>query len=454
MGISISYNVSDSVLKKSNLKVADKHNERKYNLKSSEYSNSDINPEFTKFNKRLIGTKEIYKDVEKLYNSEFSDALQDYNSKQKRNDRKIYDYFENINTKKTSLYTEVIVQVGDKDYWKDKSIEEKKKMIEVFEKQLELSNEFFPNFKVVNAIIHLDETSPHMHIVGVPVSNKELALQVNEKKKKQKKQNGLDTYVCQSEIFTASNLKEFHQIFSEKSLQIFNEVYKTNEVLNDKQLHQEHLSLAEFKKVAPKIKENQKKYDELKEKSDKLEDNIKILKKEKTELDNLKVENTNLRENLKIENQKLKTVKDIKNKVIEKKGLLDKEVKVTLPKDEYNSLVAYAVKGEEFKNKLDKTLIEKDKEISSLKERVKFLERDNEEVSRELIDKTKEVRSLSSELHNYRYAKFLDKTPKINERYIEKLETIVPKETAKKLKEQATLEVNYNINDKGNEWER
>ncbi len=295
MGISVSYQVSNTILGKANLKVTDKHNERKYKLKSSEHSNSEINPEYTKFNKRLVGTKEIYKDVEKLYNTEFLKALQDYNSKQKRNDRKIYDYFEKISDSKTSLYTEVIVQIGDKDFWKTKDIEEKKKMIDVFEKQLELSNEFFPNFKVVNAIIHLDETSPHMHIVGVPVSNKELALQVNEKKKKQKKQNGLDTYVCQSEIFTAYNLKEFHQIFSEKSLQIFNEVYKTNEVLNDKQLHQEHLSLAEFKKVAPKIKENQKKYDELKEKSDKLEDNIKILKKEKTELDNLKVENTNLR---------------------------------------------------------------------------------------------------------------------------------------------------------------
>ncbi len=99
-------------------------------------------------------------------------------------------------------------------------------------------------------------------------------------------------------------------------------------------------------------------------------------------------------------------------------------------------------------------MTEKDKEISSLKERVEVLERDNEKVSRELIDKTKEVRNLSSELHNYRYAEILDKTPKINERYIEKLETIVPKETAKKLKEQATLEITYNINDKGNERER
>ena len=26
-----------------------------------------------------------------------------------------------------------------------------------------------PEFKVANAVIHFDETSPHMHIVGVPI---------------------------------------------------------------------------------------------------------------------------------------------------------------------------------------------------------------------------------------------------------------------------------------------
>ena len=29
-----------------------------------------------------------------------------------------------------------------------------------------------PNFKVASAIIHYDETSPHLHIVGVPIKYK------------------------------------------------------------------------------------------------------------------------------------------------------------------------------------------------------------------------------------------------------------------------------------------
>lgn len=349
MGISVSYQVSNSILSKANLKVADKHNERKYKLKSSEYSNSDINPEYTKFNKRLFGTKEIYKDVEKLYNTEFLEAIQDYNSKQKRNDRKIYDYFEKISESKTSLYTEVIVQIGDQKYWKNKDIEEKKKMIAVFEKQLELSNEFFPNFKVVNAIVHLDETSPHMHIIGVPVSNKNIALQVNEKKKKQKKLNGLDTYVCQSEIFTSSNLKEFHQIFSEKSLQLFNEIYQINEVLNDKKLHQQHLDLATYKRVAPIINARQKEYDKLKE-------DIEDLEKNKVKIKDL----------IEKERKKYITISDIKKNVVEKKGLLNREIKITLDQEDYNTLLAYAIEGEEKNKELEKYI----RMYSDLKEAV------------------------------------------------------------------------------------
>lgn len=349
MGISVSYQVSNSILSKANLKVADKHNERKYKLKSSEYSNSDINPEYTKFNKRLFGTKEIYKDVEKLYNTEFLEAIQDYNSKQKRNDRKIYDYFEKISESKTSLYTEVIVQIGDQKYWKNKDIEEKKKMIAVFEKQLELSNEFFPNFKVVNAVVHLDETSPHMHIIGVPVSNKDIALQVNEKKKKQKKLNGLDTYVCQSEIFTSSNLKEFHQIFSEKSLQLFNEIYQTNEVLNDKKLHQQHLDLATYKRVAPIINARQKEYDKLKE-------DIEDLEKNKVKIKDL----------IEKERKKYITISDIKKNVVEKKGLLNREIKITLDQEDYNTLLAYAIEGEEKNKELEKYI----RMYSDLKEAV------------------------------------------------------------------------------------
>ena len=42
-------------------------------------------------------------------------------------------------------------------------------MSEVFDYILECLQKLLPEFKVANAVIHFDEASPHMHVVGVPV---------------------------------------------------------------------------------------------------------------------------------------------------------------------------------------------------------------------------------------------------------------------------------------------
>lgn len=42
------------------------------------------------------------------------------------------------------------------------------KMEETFKEQILDLEEVVPNFKIANATIHFDESSPHLHIVGVP----------------------------------------------------------------------------------------------------------------------------------------------------------------------------------------------------------------------------------------------------------------------------------------------
>lgn len=42
-------------------------------------------------------------------------------------------------------------------------------MSEVFDYILECLQKLLLEFKIANAVIHLDEASPHMHVVGVPV---------------------------------------------------------------------------------------------------------------------------------------------------------------------------------------------------------------------------------------------------------------------------------------------
>ena len=350
MGISMSFNVGTSGKSKGSLGASDKHNERKYKSNSLENTNSNINFELSKNNKILRGTRDLYKDVEKTYKEEFTKAVEDYNAKQKRNDRKIYDYFQKISDdKKTNLYTEVVVQVGDNEFWKNKNLEEKKQMVEVFNKQLEIIEKEYPNFKISNATAHFDETSPHMHIIGVCVSDRETALKNKDDKKVSKRKNGLEKYVSQSEIFTQKNLLEFHKVFDEKSLKIFNEVYKTNEVLNDKKLHQEHLDLKTFKMSAEKIKEAQKEFDDLKLKKEEVKSDIKDLEKEKSNLENLKIENKDLRKKLTAENEKFLELESIDKKARKKEpSMFNKEYTVTMSKAEYDSLMTYAINGEQY----------------------------------------------------------------------------------------------------------
>ena len=55
-----------------------KHNLRKY--KSADYSSENI---------RLIyGTTDLFQDVKRVYHREFDDVVKEYNSRQKREDRK------------------------------------------------------------------------------------------------------------------------------------------------------------------------------------------------------------------------------------------------------------------------------------------------------------------------------------------------------------------------------
>lgn len=112
----------------------------------------------------------IQKDLKELYQEEFGLVLEKYNTKQKRKDRKIDDYFEHIKaSKKTALQQEMIVQIGDKDDF-IKSPNYKEYANDILEKWVEGFEKRNPQLKVYNAVIHNDEASPHLHINFVPVA--------------------------------------------------------------------------------------------------------------------------------------------------------------------------------------------------------------------------------------------------------------------------------------------
>lgn len=111
----------------------------------------------------------VQEDLKELYEREFGGALEKYNAKQKRNDRKIKDYYKHVqSSKKTSLQQEMIIQIGDKDdFSSDENREIANEVLQDWFKDFEKRN---PNLKVYNAVIHNDETSPHLHLNFVPVA--------------------------------------------------------------------------------------------------------------------------------------------------------------------------------------------------------------------------------------------------------------------------------------------
>ncbi len=107
----------------------------------------------------------VQKDLRKFYKDIFQDSVDEYNSKQKRADRKIDSYYDKIEkSKQENLFYEIVVQVGDKDF------SDKSSVIDVLNDYMISFEERNPTLKVFNAVMHLDEETPHLHIDFVPVS--------------------------------------------------------------------------------------------------------------------------------------------------------------------------------------------------------------------------------------------------------------------------------------------
>ena len=153
-------NKKSAITSKSKLAAVAKHNLRKY--KSSDYNKDNI---FI-----VYGTSNLIDDVKTVYHKEFDEALEEYNKKQTRPDRRIEDYFEHVAGKEQDMAVEIIIQIGDREFWKQ--YDDMKSYIKLsYEIILGELIKRLPGFVVANAVVHLDEDSPHMHIVGVPVAD-------------------------------------------------------------------------------------------------------------------------------------------------------------------------------------------------------------------------------------------------------------------------------------------
>ena len=197
-------NKKSAITSKSKLAAVAKHNLRKY--KSSDYSKDNICI--------IYGTSNLIDDVKTVYHKEFDEALEEYNKKQIRQDRKIEDYFEHVADKEQDMAVEIIIQIGFSEFWKQ--FDDMKSYMKLsYQIILDELRKRLPQFVVANAVVHLDEDSPHMHIVGVPVADgykKGLSKQVSKRKVFTKE---LLSRVLQDELREVAN-KEVNDWFGEQ----------------------------------------------------------------------------------------------------------------------------------------------------------------------------------------------------------------------------------------------
>lgn len=382
------------------IKRADLHNNRKY----KNNRNEEIDLSLSKYNITLVGTKNITTDIKEFYKTEFGEALYNYNKKQQREDRKIIDYLEKMNNDtKSNIAVEIIFQIGDKEDWENKSLEDKQKTVEIFKKAIPILRE--KNIKCFNASLHLDETSPHLHLLAVPVVEKQT--------------RGLEKQVSQNKVITKAVLNDIRKEIEKEFLTEYNRIFNTNKELKKGSEIEEHLSVEDYKntkkvlEVAKKVTDKQILKEKIEKENNFLTNQLTKLEREKTEkkqdLEQIKkdIENIdNIREELNNQSkdiEKLKADKDSNNSIIEmyKNNAVETREKIDNLKKEFNQLEDERIEKEK-KNEEQKQLIEEQNRIISTQENIirelKEAEKTKEERKKRLKELEEENTALQEKI--------------------------------------------------------
>lgn len=145
------------------------------NRKTENHTNPDIDVSRSGNNITLV-----QENIKDSYEKLFGQAVDEYNAKQKRADRKINNYLQKVKDSALDHQKEFIMQIGDYQSLEKIAEEQGCKVWETQEWQLraetlkqavldfQVQN---PNLYVYNAVIHLDELNPHAHVNFIPVGD-------------------------------------------------------------------------------------------------------------------------------------------------------------------------------------------------------------------------------------------------------------------------------------------
>ena len=207
-----------------------KHNRRAFTAEN-------VDAERTRYNV-------VYKDepIKQVYHELFDDALERYNSKQKRKDRCISDYYEHLRTgKQEKVFHELIVQIGNKDNT-GVTTEDGQWAATILDEYMQDFEKRNPTLRVFGAFLHMDEATPHLHIDFIPY--------VSGWKGK-----GIDTKVSLKQALKALGFaggtkkeSELNQWINAEKEQLAAVMERHGIEWEKKDTHEEHLSVLDFKK--------------------------------------------------------------------------------------------------------------------------------------------------------------------------------------------------------------
>ena len=205
------------------------HNSRKFHAKNTDPKRSYWNVEYCN------------QDIQEVYHELFDKALERYNAKQTRKDRKIEDYYEKIRSgKQEKPFHEIILQIGNKN---DMGAETPDGQIaaRILDEYMKDFQERNPTLRVFSAHLHMDEATPHLHIDFVPYMTGS--------------KRGLDTRVSLKQALSALGFKggtrhetELNQWVAAEKKQLASIMLEHGIEWEQKGTHEKHLSLLDFEK--------------------------------------------------------------------------------------------------------------------------------------------------------------------------------------------------------------
>lgn len=120
----------------------------------------------------------IQQSLKEAYEQIFGPTVAEYNARQKRKDRQIKDYLTDIKNSGNNekQFYEIVVQIGKRE---DTGVvdengtltESAKAARDILDEYARSFQERNPNLYLFNAVLHMDEATPHLHLDYIPIAH-------------------------------------------------------------------------------------------------------------------------------------------------------------------------------------------------------------------------------------------------------------------------------------------